>query len=153
MEQNMGLQILSLNSLYLSKVCISILNGCCFSDQLKPKELSSKVLSWLKSFKTNNGEVFGVLFLFCSLHLKVQRLILQTLQVIFINIAKSEASSCVLFRKYVAKSQYVDELWCGIHFSKTNYVYVFGNYSKILIYGSELLFSGLLKNGKHFKTL
>lgn len=91
MKQNMDCRFCLLKS--LSKVCINILSGCCFSDQLKPKELSSKVLSQLKSFKTSNGEVFGGLFLFCSSHLKVQRLKVQTLQVNFINIGKTDASS------------------------------------------------------------
>lgn len=60
---------------------------------------------------------------------------------IFINVAKIEASFCLLFKEYVAKSQYADELWCRIHFSKkTNCTFVFGNYSEILIYGSELFF-------------
>ena len=84
----------------------------------------------------------------------MQRLKLQTLQVIFINVAKIEVSSHLFFGEYVAKSQYVEELWCGIHFSKkTNCTFVFGNYSEILIYGSDAFFSGLLENGKLFKTL
>lgn len=72
----------------------------------------------------------GVLFLFWSLRLKVQRLKLQTLQVIFMNVAKVEASFQPLFGEYVAKSQYVDELWCKIHFNKKiTCTFFVGNYS------------------------
>lgn len=73
---------------------------------------------------------------------------------IFINVVKTETSSHLFFGQYVAKSQYVEELWCGVHFSKkTNCTFVFGNYSETLICGSEAFFSGLLENGKLFKTL
>lgn len=127
--------------------------GAVASDpHLKPKEFSSKGLTWLKSFKTNYSEVFGVLF--CSSYLRVQSLKLQTLHVISRNTAKIEASSHLLFGEYVAESQHVDELWCGILLSKKiNCTFGFGNYSEILIYGSEAFFLVLLENGKCFKTL
>lgn len=76
---------------YARFVLTSLMGAVASDPHLKPKEFSSKGLTWLKSFKTNYSEVFGVLF--CSSYLRVQSLKLQTLHVISRNTAKIEASS------------------------------------------------------------
>lgn len=120
-ETKPGLQILSLK---VFRVYINILSGFCFSNQLKPKELSSKVLGWLKSFKTSDGEVFGgfiYVLLFTSQSAKIE--------------SPNTASEfykyrqdwyiLLLFREYVAKSQYIDELSCRIHLVRRPIAHLF----------------------------